>query len=102
MTRRFRTLSISCSATGAMALVFLTVESVLPFWTGVISGRLGLAVDDAWIHQVFARNSTSTGILVLNMGMPSTGVSAPLWTVQVTIVYRLSHGCVGMGPTVSG
>ena len=47
-------------------------------WTG---GRLGVPLDDAWIHYQFARNLSSGQGFGFNPGEPTPGSTAPLWTL---------------------
>lgn len=48
---------------------------------------IGFPSDDAWIHQVFARNLARDGMLAYNPGERSVGVTAPLWTFIVSEVH---------------
>ena len=41
---------------------------------------LGFPLDDAWIHQVFARNLAQRGEFSYNPGVPVAGSTSPLWT----------------------
>lgn len=41
--------------------------------------RLGFPLDDAWIHQGYARNLARTGEWAFLPGRPSAGATAPLW-----------------------
>ena len=43
--------------------------------------RAGFPLDDAWIHQTYARNLASSGEWTFQQGIPSTGSTAPLWTL---------------------
>lgn len=45
--------------------------------------------DDPWIHQVYARNLAENGRYTFNVGEPSTGSSAPLWTFLLVPAYWL-------------
>lgn len=49
---------------------------------------LGLPLDDAWIHQTYARNLVEHGEWAFQPGEPSAGSTAPLWTLGVAL------GCV--------
>jgi hypothetical protein len=53
------------------------------------SGRSGYPLDDAWIHQTYARNWAETGQLAYVVGLPSAGSTAPLWTLLLSVAYRL-------------
>jgi hypothetical protein len=50
---------------------------------------LGFPLDDAWIHQTYARNLISTGQWAFTSGEPSGGSTAPLWTLMLTPGYIL-------------
>jgi hypothetical protein len=42
--------------------------------------RVGFPLDDAWIHQTYARNFAETGVWAFNMNVPSGGSTSPLWS----------------------
>ncbi len=42
--------------------------------------RIGFPLDDAWIHQTYARNFAETGVWAFNLNVPSGGSTAPLWS----------------------
>jgi hypothetical protein len=72
--------------------VALAVGALVPvIWLAtVIPGEgLNLPSDDAWIHQVFARNLAREGRYEYNPGERSTGVTAPLWTMVLSETYFL-------------
>ena len=45
-----------------------------------LTGTTGFPLDDAWIHQTFARSLAWGWGLVFNPGEPIAGTTAPLWT----------------------
>lgn len=52
--------------------------------------RAGFPLDDAWIHQTYARNLAQTGRWEYFAGQPSAGGStSPLWTFLISIGYTL-------------
>ena len=51
--------------------------------------RLGFPLDDAWIHQTYARNLALNGEWAFVPGQASGGSTAPLWTVLLAIGARL-------------
>lgn len=53
------------------------------------SGRLGLPLDDSWIHLQFARQIAAGEGLAYNSGQWVAGSSAPLWTALVAVVFAL-------------
>ncbi|MBK8905069.1 MAG: hypothetical protein IPM53_28065 [Anaerolineaceae bacterium] len=50
---------------------------------------LGFPLDDAWIHQTYARNLARYGRLEFTPGLPSAGSTAPLWTLLLALGYLL-------------
>ena len=66
-------------------VVVLTVLCAVTFLIYPLLARLTLGewtfpFDDPWTHQVYARNLALHGQYAFNLGEPSTGSSAPLWT----------------------
>jgi hypothetical protein len=57
--------------------------------------RLGFPLDDAWIHQTYARNLGQHGEMAFMPGQPSAGSTAPLWTGILAIGYVLHLGPYG-------
>jgi hypothetical protein len=53
-----------------------------------LQGSAGYPLDDAWIHQTYARNWAETGQLAYVAGLPSAGSTAPLWTLLLSAAYR--------------
>lgn len=49
----------------------------------------GFPLDDAWIHQTYARNLIAEGEWAFLPGQPSAGSTAPLWTLALSLGYRL-------------
>jgi hypothetical protein len=58
-----------------------------------LAGGLGFPLDDAWIHQTYARNLVRSGGWEFVPGVPSSGSTAPLWTLLLALGYllRLPH-----------
>ena len=52
-------------------------------------GASGFPLDDAWIHQVYARNLATRGEFAFFAGQPSAGSTSPLWTALLSIGYLL-------------
>ncbi|MCL5951322.1 MAG: hypothetical protein M1132_06300 [Chloroflexi bacterium] len=55
----------------------------------VVHGTVGFALDDAWIHQVYARNLATRGEFAFFAGQPSAGSTSPLWTILLAVGYIL-------------
>lgn len=53
----------------------------------VLSGYNGFPLDDAWIHQVYARNLAQRGEWAFNPGQPSGGSTSPLWSILLAAGY---------------
>jgi hypothetical protein len=49
----------------------------------------GFPLDDAWIHQTFARNLGLHGEWAFLPGVPSAGSTSPLWTAVLALGYLL-------------
>jgi hypothetical protein len=56
----------------------------------------GFPLDDAWIHQVFARNLATGNGFSFNPGEPIAGATAPLWTLLLSFSWPL------IGPLAGG
>ncbi len=57
--------------------------------SAVMGGKLGFPLDDAWIHQTYARNLVRYGRLEFVPGIPSAGSTSPLWTLWLAVGYLL-------------
>ncbi|MBC7250565.1 MAG: hypothetical protein H5T62_09810 [Anaerolineae bacterium] len=53
------------------------------------AGYLGFPLDDAWIHQTYARNLARWGEFAYVRGQLSAGSTAPLWTIVLSVGYLL-------------
>jgi hypothetical protein len=51
------------------------------------AGARGFPLDDAWIHQVYARNLGTRGEFAFFPGEPSAGSTSPLWTILLALGY---------------
>ncbi len=52
-------------------------------------GYLGFPLDDAWIHQTYARSLAYQGQLAFVPGETSAGSTAPLWSLLLSVGYLL-------------
>jgi hypothetical protein len=50
-------------------------------------GGSGFPLDDAWIHQTYARNLARTGRLIYASDQVTLGSTSPLWTVLLSLGY---------------
>lgn len=66
-----------------VSLLYVGAEAFL------FDGRLGLPLDDSWIHLKFALNLAAGEGLSFNSGELVTGTTAPLWTAILSILFLL-------------
>ena len=66
------------------------------------AGEGGVPLDDAWIHFQFARNLARGDGLSFNPGEPTSGSTAPLWTLLLTAVYFVGGRFPLAGQLLSG
>jgi hypothetical protein len=59
------------------------------FLAPFLSGAPGFPLDDAWIHQTYARNLAWRGEWSFIPGEPSAGSTAPLWSLLLALGYAL-------------
>jgi len=52
--------------------------------------RIGFPLDDSWIHLTYARNLAVHGQWAFQLGHPSAGSTAPLWTFLLALGFWLS------------
>ncbi len=73
-----------------LLMLALLIAAMLFLWrTWYLIGG-GFPLDDAWIHQTYARNFVETGQWAFLPGESSAGSTAPLWTVTLALGYLLS------------
>lgn len=53
------------------------------------SGLYGFPLDDAWIHQTYARNLAETGQLAYLPNQPSAGSTSPAWSLLLSVGYMV-------------
>jgi hypothetical protein len=73
----------------AVALMALALSAGVYLLFASARGALGFPLDDAWIHQVYARNLATRGELAFFAGQPSAGSTSPLWTILLSPGYLL-------------
>ena len=66
------------------------MSSAAYLWLSEKIYGVGFPLDDAWIHQTYARNLTCYGEWSFLPGKPSAGSTAPLWTLLIALG-RLLH-----------
>lgn len=74
---------------GVFYVVLAACVVCLYLWAAARMGEIGFPLDDAWIHQTYARNLAETGRWEYIQGQTSAGSTAPLWTWMLSWGYRL-------------
>lgn len=74
-------LPLICVLAASLAAPAVWLATVVP------AEGLNFPSDDAWIHQVFARNLARSGILAYNPGERSAGVTAPFWAFLMSEIH---------------
>jgi arabinofuranosyltransferase len=88
-----RTTTHPFAVTSTALLVWLLAAALLggayvaSAWLGY--GLTGFPLDDAWIHQTYARNLGTSGEWAFVPGEVSAGSTAPLWSLLLALGYRL-------------
>lgn len=76
-----------------LILGFVSGISLLGYlYIGSLRGEIGFPLDDAWIHQTYARNIAEVGEWSFVQGQPSAGLTAPLWGVLLLPGHWLGWG----------
>src|SRR3989337_2513205 len=70
----------------ALLIILESLSAVLYLGT---AEQLGFPLDDAWIHQTYARNLGLHGMMAFSPGQPSTGSTSVAWTVLLAAGYLL-------------
>jgi hypothetical protein len=77
---------IRSGAVGFSLLALIAVGSVVLFAAfSAATLTTGFPLDDAWIHQTYARNLAQRGEWSFLPGVPSAGSTSPLWTVLLAV-----------------
>jgi hypothetical protein len=71
-----------------LALAALVAGAYLLF-AALGYGVIGFPLDDAWIHQTYARNLAASGQWAFVPGQTSAGSTAPLWSLLLALGYGL-------------
>ncbi len=66
------------------------------FFSSLAVTEPGYPLDDAWIHQVFARNMATGHGFSFNPDQPISGATAPLWTLFMALLWPI------LGPVSGG
>jgi len=89
MNRRFTSLNLA----GIKGWVWMTSLAITILAVGIyllasyhLQGT-GFPLDDAWIHQTYARNLAYRAEWSFVPGMPSAGSTSPFWSILLTVGY---------------
>jgi hypothetical protein len=85
MSRRMRERAV----VGLCLLLSGLAVGVYLWYTAAVGGTLGFPLDDAWIHQTYARNLARYGQFAYFPGQPSAGSTSPLWSLLLGGGYLL-------------
>jgi len=77
--RRWTLIAAAIAATLLTGIVYLAVSSR--------SSGFGFPLDDAWIHQTYARNLAEFRQWAFIPGTASAGSTAPLWSALISLAY---------------
>ncbi len=69
-----------------LALCLVALYVLMAYWQ---SGAFGFPLDDAWIHQVYARNLGTRFEFSFFAGQPSAGSTSPLWAILLGVGYAV-------------
>jgi len=72
-----------------LIFTFAALSSVFYVGYSASLGRIGFPLDDAWIHQTYARNVSQGYGWSFEAGKLSGGATAPLWTLLISFGYWL-------------
>ena len=70
-------------------LVVCVVSTAATVLVGNLKGGTGFPLDDAWIHQTYARNLALNGHWEYVPGETSAGSTSPLWTLLLSIGFLI-------------
>lgn len=73
----------------ALLPLLVSASALLYLGYSLRYGFVGFPLDDAWIHQTYARNLGQHRQLAYNLGEPSVGSTSPLWTAILAPPYAL-------------
>ena len=74
---------------GYLLLLLILLEALSALVYLGKAGQFGFPLDDAWIHQTYARNLGLHGVMAFSPGQPSTGSTSLGWTVLLAAGYLL-------------
>jgi arabinofuranosyltransferase len=75
-----------------IVLIGVVVTCGIFLFSSLRTEGIGFPLDDAWIHQTYARNLAEYGEWSFIPGQPSAGSTAPLWSLLLAVGYLVSRG----------
>lgn len=82
------------------AIAFIAIGIYL--LVSMITVGFGFPLDDAWIHQTYARNLARLGEWSFLPGTPSGGSTSPFWSLLLSIGYLFWHRAFGWAFVLGG
>ena len=73
-----------------LVAIFAAINLVGYFLYGFVKSGVGFPLDDAWIHQTYARNLVNLHSWSFLPGQVSGGSTSPLWTILISFGYLIS------------
>jgi arabinofuranosyltransferase len=80
----------SIAAIALWLSIFTCLSIGIYLFFSYITYRIGYPLDDAWIHQTYARNLVNYHEWSITPASPSAGSTAPLWSVLLAAGYLLN------------
>lgn len=74
-----------------VAGLLVSLSAIVFVIVGLRGLSFGFPLDDAWIHQTYARNLAQSGTWSFVPGEVSGGSTSPLWTVLLSVGYLVSQ-----------
>jgi hypothetical protein len=75
---------------GSLLALLIALEVVSAALYLRTASQFGFPLDDAWIHQTYARNLGLHGLMAFSPGIPSTGSTSAGWTALLAAGYFLN------------
>jgi len=73
-------------------LIAAFIATGIYIFTAARTQGIGFPLDDAWIHQTYARNLADLGEWSFIPGIPSAGSTSPLWSLLLAALHRIWTG----------
>jgi len=89
MNQKSSHLSLLTSHLSPLTFLLAVIAGLFYLALAAWGGYVGFPLDDAWIHQTYARNLAVSSQLAFVPGQPSAGSTAPLWSLLLSLGYLL-------------